>query len=480
MNQKALNHNTCGTWRSLSKFPFCITRLMALTCFCTSLAFTAPQARAQFDAGTFGALLVAAGPIIDDAIEKAGNEGDYLTFRVASELKLLIEGLRLAGNDVLNRTFVELDDSQQQVFQNLRLTIDRFEGGVNAQVLEIRAGIDQIQQISNDWQFAGPTVLRSSPAIQAPTSAENIFVVFRGLSLDDANPELEINGNVLERVKLSQNEAVFLLPTNIIAFDRKKVGLVRGDLTLTTESCSLIVLGCKDDTVVFEYALMTLPEIVAQVSVVATTITEARVYENKEGYKQFGYSTGDQTRWKCRTFNQGPHAPGWFIDTDSIVSRSRQVPCPFPNTGILAALARAQCPNGIYTEPAEFGRNGRASIRSKTPTGYSVEVCAKGYIKGLSTKAGERRINMFWKEYKMQQQRSSAAPVSEEIAWGKTADWQFPLNTEGVRVEINSFDGSNYVASGNDGGKFFQIDYNAGTKQLIVRAKQPRDIADLN
>ena len=449
-------------------------------CLCALLALSAPAAHAQFDAGTVGALLVAAGPIVDDAIEKAGNEGDYLTFRVASELKLLIEGMRLAGNDLLNRTFDELDDSQQQVFQNLRVTLEGLQDGIAMQVSEIREGIDQIHQISNDWQFAGPTVLRSSPAIQAPTNSESVFVIFRGLSLDNANPRLIVGGQDLERVKLEKNEVTFLLPTSLLSFDRTNVSLNRGELVLSTQSCAFLKWGCNNDEVTFEYALMTLPEVVARVTVVATTVSEERVYEGKERYKQFGYSTGDQTKRKCRTFNQGPHAPGWFIDTDSVVSRSRLVSCPFPNTGLLAALAKAHCPNGKYNEPAQFGRNGSATIRSKSPTGFSVEACAKGYIKGFSTKAGERRINIFWKEYKLEQQRSSQAPVSQEIAWGKSTDWQFPLDSEAVRIEIESFDGTTYVASGNDGGKFFEIDYNAGTKQLIVRAKLPTDIADLN
>ncbi|EDQ05054.1 hypothetical protein OIHEL45_09943 [Sulfitobacter indolifex HEL-45] len=171
---------------------------------CALLAFAAPPAHAQFDTGTMGALLVSAGPIVDDAIEKAGNEGDYITFRIASELKLLIEGMRLAGNDLLNRTFTELDDSQQQVFQNLRVTLEGLQEGVAMQVSEIRAGIDQMHQISNDWQFAGPTVLRSSPAIQAPTNSENVFIVFRGLSLDTANPRLTVGERDLERVQLEQ------------------------------------------------------------------------------------------------------------------------------------------------------------------------------------------------------------------------------------------------------------------------------------
>lgn len=457
----------------------CAAQIRAL-CLCALLALSAPPAYAQFDAGTVGAVLVAAGPIVDDAIEKAGNEGDYLTFRVASELKLLIEGMRLAGNDLLNRTFDELDDSQQQVFQNLRVTLEGLQDGVAMQVTEIREGIDQIHQISNDWQFAGPTVLRSSPAIQAPTNSENVFVIFRGLSLDEASPRLTIGGEVLERVQLEKNEATFLLPTRLLSFDRTDVSVNRGTLVLTTQSCAFLKWGCANDEISFEYALMTLPEVVAKVTVVATTVSEARVYEGKERYKQFGYSTGDQTKRKCRTFNQGAHAPGWFIDTDSVVSRSRLVSCPFPNKGFLAALASAHCPNGKYNEPAQFGRNGSATIRSKSPSGFSVEACAKGYIDGFSTKAGERRINVFWKEYRLEQKRSSEAPVSEEIAWGKSADWQFPLSTEAVRVEIESFDGTTYVASGNDGGKFFEIDYNAGTKQLIVRAKQPIDIADLN
>ncbi|WP_131541671.1 hypothetical protein [Sulfitobacter indolifex] len=207
----------------------------------------------------------------------------------------------------------------------------------------------------------------------------------------------------------------------------------------------------------------------------ATTVAEERVYENRERYRQFGFSSGDQTKWNSRTFTQGPHAPGWFIDTDSVISRSRIVPCP-----VSSFLAVSQCPNGKYNEPAQFGRNGDASIQSPLPTGFSVKIRAKGYVKNFSTKAGERRINVFWKEFKLEKQRSNEAPVSQEIAWGKSTDWQFPLSTEAVRIEIASFDGTTYVASGNDGGNFFEIDYNAGTKQLIVRAKQPTDIADLN
>jgi len=453
------------------------------TCTAIFLLIGPQPSGAQVDALTLGGVLAALGPTIDDAIEKAGNEGNYVVFRAASEVKLVIEALRLAGDDLLEKSFSELNNSQQNLFQNLQQLNQDFDANLTSQITEIRASVDQIQQISNDWRFADPTVLRVGPDVLAPKDSGEFFISVQGLSLDRANPQIAIYDAPMSRVSLTQNEAVFVVPADHFNFDQYKTELWPSIITLSYEVCGWLgwLSGCEIETVEFETAFMTLPKIVAQVEVSSTRLEETRVFEANERYNQFGYSTGDQTRRKCRKFTQSPHAPNWFIDVDSIVSRSVSRDCPANLSSFLSVGMFATCPQtGKYNEPAQFGRNGSASIREKTATGFVVEACAKGYMSGLTPKSGERRINVFWREYKLEDARVDNPSNNGDLEWGRFLEWQYPLKTEAVSVSVRTFDGRVLPFTGNGSDKFISVDWNAGTKQLVIRAKQPSDVQDLN
>src|SRR5882762_6053074 len=81
---------------------------------------SAPAA-GQVVTGVVAAASVAgASGVVEDISEKAGNEGNYVVFTAAAQMRLLIENFRIAARDVLTAASGDLNNSQQQMFDNIQ------------------------------------------------------------------------------------------------------------------------------------------------------------------------------------------------------------------------------------------------------------------------------------------------------------------------------------------------------------------------
>ncbi|MCJ8503151.1 hypothetical protein [Desulfatitalea alkaliphila] len=429
--------------------------------------------------------LVGVSGVVDDVMEKAANEGNYVVFNAASQLRLLIESFRFSTRDIIKSGFDRLDTSQQATFANIQRAIVTLQGAIDQPIENARQSLEEVHQIVNDglpWMRES-AVLRSSPSVVAPSALAEIPFTVRGISLDSANPRLWFGSIEAKRIGLERQQAIFTVPAKVFEREADSPKYVSGLLELSLKKCSWFVF-CDTEVVHSELAVLVLPERLASVEISRNTRNEQRIYHERVFSRVFGHDTGDLTRKRCKKKSQGPHDPSYFIDIETLRPAPYKTSCPYPEKGFFGSLHKTFCPDGQFTRAAVRG-NGRHSwdIVSKNTAGFTVELCAQSVIsKRLSKEHGKISVNLTWKEFKKGDVVGQFEPVqvSEVLNWGSPIQVVLPEDTHAITIKLRYFDGSDAVFDGNFADKYVNASYNFATKQLIVRPKAPSSIAGIN
>jgi hypothetical protein len=429
----------------------------------SALVSAAGGAYGQAQPATVGVGLVAASAEVDDLIQKAGNQGNYVVFNAASNLRVLIESLRLSARDVLGDGFSKLNNSQQQMFDNVQKGIASLKVAMNQPVEQARQTVEEIHQIANDglpW-MSNVAVIRAMPSILAPSAAAAIPFTVRGISLDGANPRLSFSWVQATRVGLQQQEATFSVPGSVFKSAKDKPILYSGKLTVDVKECTAFIF-CHSVPKDYSIAVMVLAQQVASVDVAYNERTEQKIYDDpaKERSREFSYSSGDLTKMNYTAISQAPHAPGYFIDVDSI----------------------------NVSGGTERGR-GHFELQNVTSGGFSAYLGAQSVIRG-----GRRIYNpprkedgyvsrtVKWREYRVDDVTTPYTNLQSTVLdWGASPVLDtLPSTSYAIAVKMSYFDGSHKTFVGNDGDQYVDVKWNDGTKQLLITPKKPESIAGIN
>ncbi len=435
--------------------------------------------------GTIAAGILSSTGIVDDMIEKAGNEGNYVIFNAAMRAKMLIENFRLSTNDIVDNGFDRLDSTQENMYAEIQTIIKSLEFASEQPIENAQRTVETVYQIMEDVPLnkKTPTVLRTYPNVIGAFKRDNYIYEVRGLHFDIANPRLEIDGEILSPIALEKQTATFSIPSKMIESAEDNIDIVTGSLLFKTKKCRAFVF-CSYPEVKFPTAIMTLPRTLGTVNVTYRTIDEKRQYAEKTFTRKFSKSTGDLTKYKCSKYNQGPHEGGYFIDTDSIKVASYKISCigSFKFGGY--TIRNPACKNGKQTVKGANGRAGHSwKMLDKTPAGYSVQLCVQSQIRKLKKRSGEQNVNLAWKEYKLSDEVSETTPSelasSSNLKWDEQLLVELPKNTHSINVAITFFDGSEILAINDTTNRYVDIEWNSSSKQLVVRPKLLSNTRDI-
>ena len=415
----------------------------------TLSAAVLPSGASSQGVTTVGAGLAQASGAIDDITKRAGNEANYVVFSGAAEVKLLIESLRISARDVLDDGFGKLNNSQQQLFDNIQKSVQSLSKAVGEPVEQGRQAVEEIHQMADQILWIRESVLlRSSPAVLAPTTLAEVPFTIRGLSLDKGNPRLRFGNVEAKRIELKQQQAIFTVPAATFKFQPEMPGTYSGTVELTVNECSWLVF-CKDVPHTYQLAVMTLPVRVAKVAVTYNLKQNQRVYRPDPITKSFGYSTGDLTHMKYVKETQGPHAPGYFIDVESM----------------------------SHSQTHGKARN-RYEMLGLSPAGFTMELCAQSQMHTpFKKRSGEITAVASWREYRMEDVVSEYQGLPP-----KSVDWSAGLQetlapaTNAISIALDYFDGSRANFIGNGADKYVDVRWNSGTQQLLITPKKPNTI----
>ena len=426
---------------------------------------------------------------LDDIMEQAANQANFVVFHAAAQVKMTIESLRISAKDVIDHSTERLDDSQYQLFMEIKSTVQLLEVALDQPVEQARQTVENVHQIISDVKFDDtPAILRSSPSVIGPRQFKEIVFTFRGLNIDKAAPKLKFNEIEARQLTLEKQIVQFSIDRSIFSPSKNSEKVITGSLSLVSEECKFWFLICDEIENEFPVSVLVLPEQLGTVDIKYDTKSEERIYSDRKFARRFSKATGDLLREHCETFNQGAHAGNFFIDIDSIKPESYQVPCDLPEGGddmigkLLRKLKEKACPNGLRTYAGVHGEGSHNwKFMLKETTGFSVKLCAQAQMHTLTDKDdGLMRVNLVWKEYEVDELVSPRTSLSkEELYWGSPLEFKLPDETHGVLVKVEYFDGTSIITSGSKNDSYLDISWNNATKQLIVSPREPSVIEEI-
>ncbi len=421
------------------------------------IAFTCPPLRAEpiitagaiVEGASTALLLNSIRDLINEAIDKAQNTGNYLLFKSGTELKSVIDTWEKANTNLLDKAFRELNESQRKFFADANASAQKLNQDVAAQ-MEAATKIAELanQTVADVRIFDGSLALfRYSPRIAFPGMSEQVSFTIRGVNFDKADPQITLpNGELASRVSLSKQEAVFSVPSSVFSFEPLKTGFAKLKLSYLNPSggifssiSDLFQGRTKRETT--DIAVMQLPKKLGEFSL--QTKTRDTVRDIWNGRREFYWSG----RNDARTETQGPHDNGWRI--------------------IISSLHQGQV----------WGEAGRGChVVSNNEHGFAIEIRVGVIRKGLNLNApGYQHCIWHWQEYLDRQVMNDQPPINGEITWSKDVALALPANKESMLLRVKLWAGIERVITGSQTEPFFRV-VEAGSSLVI----QPQIPADLN
>lgn len=384
--------------------------------------------------------------LINGAISKAENTGDYLAFRLGTELRLSIEAWEKSNSDLLDKTFSDLSVQQQAFLTGTDRIAVRLAN-------EVGASLDKMEDISNQWQnLVSSTVIGDNipvvssyrPAIFRPIDADNPFrVSIKGANLNKEEPKLFVSG---AETTLSGNTSVSLLfsikglkPE----FLDDRTSLMQMDLTLYRPADNWFgrLIG-RTEPMSFKLPVMIGPKSLGAYELIANYSENVERVESKS--VAFSHSSGDVSN-NCKIFNRGPSENGRSIkDVRVIVTRA--------------------------------GRASGHRLVSSNPQGFSVEICARRWtdfnLARIGSGPGDRHVRVDYVEYwteTVARQKS----YQGEIEWEKESLEDMPDSTKSFVLKIKSFDGRQLIFTGSGKKSLFDVSYDVAGKQVTIDSTDP-------
>ena len=198
---------------------------------------------------------------------------------------------------------------------------------------------------------------------------------------------------------------------------------------------------------------MVMPEILGVATIKSTRVERRKTY-NVQKTENFWISTGDVTKYHCDEKSYNPPA-GYFIDMDTLKDVKNKT-------------------QGHY--------NNR--FLKKSSSGFTYKACAKSKVsvgwRGPKKKNGIIDVTVIWKEFREEDIRSDNTDINTTIKFNKDFEKLFDRNTDTISIEIAMFNGRQVIFTDNHRDQFFDINWNAGTKQLVIKPLGIDDIKKLH
>lgn len=389
--------------------------------------------------------------LLNDAMDKAQNTGNFFLFKGATELKSAIDTWEKANANLLDKAFQDLNESQRKFFADANATAQNLNQDVSIQMEDAKKVAETVAQIVADIRiFDGHLGLfRYSPRVVYPGMPESQSFIFRGVNFDEADPQLILpNGETATRVSLSKQEAVFSVPTAAFNYHDTNTSLAKLKFSYLNPSDGFLGTiadffqgRTKRDTT--DISVMQLPQVLGNYALYSKTKDTVR--EEWTGERQFHWSGRDESR----TENQGPHDNGWRI----IISSLHQ------------GKVWGEAGNGCH-------------ILSNNEHGFSVEIRVGTIRKLFDPNApGYQHCIYHWKEYIERQVINEQATKAGEIKWTKDEPFELPVNKESFQLKITLFNGIERSIFGSQTEPFYKV-VESG-KNLVIQPQIPNDLNGL-
>jgi hypothetical protein len=395
---------------------------------------------------------------ISELIDRLDTVVSARSFQIRTEMSFLLSEVEHVSLTLVDKTFSELNQSQQQFFERTQSTLASARALTNEALAGSQALLEQVEQIGANVPFFGaePRVRSVSPLfMQTAAHGENgdVSLTVRGAFLRHGATSLVID-NVACRVSEHVDTRItFLCPKRLFVWEtalKHVSGLLR----------------VRDDASFWERVRERfghyIPEkqYVINVTVVprqlGTFLVNAEHNAPQEQAMSRTASWG-QTAPHCReetrgTNNFSPQGPGWRIDVGSVRT---SVGCD---------------------------RRGGHAVRNLTENGFQVDYNMRNdgrcvdLLVGKSYDArGCHSGNVTWIERRSVPQRTETQLGTGPLFWTADQEIRLPLGLIGFTITVTQFDGRTVVLSAATAERWFEVVRDAESRTLIIRPKRLED-----
>lgn len=381
---------------------------------------------------------------VNNVIANLENSASATSFTVRSDLIVVLDNLNQLADQVVGKTFGELNNSQQVFFQNTQKLIDLFEETskvsveqVDGVVLSMGEALSRIPGFKNR-----PFVTNYEPGY-AIVEKNNLAIKIRGSLLANGTPELSFGNNICTIKTKTERSLEFQCASDIFL---KNDAWVSGILNVTKPKSWYQFWKGGDEKFPYTVSVRTIsPELGSyELKVFTKENTQTRNNRSQSNSHQNNYCAGNRSvGW-----NYSP-ASGCQIDVSSVnVTYSKSSQSIYSGVTNLTSggfrVAGEVRNNGSCGPNTPFGHlmhDGRGNLNV---TANWVDLCTNTVIKELPTENG----TLFWK-----QQES----------------FTLPANVDRFILTVHQINGEKKIVTGPSKEQWFSSDYDTNSKLLVFK-----------
>jgi hypothetical protein len=404
---------------------------------------------------TVGALLNQVEDKANKLINSAGNEARESIFAAAQAILIIINQLKLSFNEVLDKTFDQLNSAQREAFQNTWVTLEKIDKMAEKGIADVHEITEMVSLTMKESIFGDdtPRVINIKPHYIAKGQIQNETLIIEGLLIGEGTPKLILAGQELPLVAKDDTRLEFALGQLDISNVSDQIAPIIGELTLFEKKSFWDFLS-EPPIRSYKILVFCLPQYALQVQIdciVKEQYSEEREFQFPPA-SEVRYEAGSHYSETSETF-QYPVPEGWNLDTSTL--RWHEGPSDNGNFRGFGGSNGRWCAITLWATP-----------HGKTPNPFDPKRHEDlGYITGHATGIARRTPT---------REKKVVLEQGKRQEWAQELKWDLPAGSTGFIATIRTVDGrERIIDKPEESDRFFSISYNAGTRVLIIR---PRDI----
>lgn len=386
--------------------------------------------------------------ITDDlkqVINQLETTGTITSFNIRSNLLIILDNIKILGDELLGKTFGELSDAQKQFFERSNVLIKESLSGINITVDKVDGIVSSMgEALSRVPGVDGrPFVTKYSPSYVL-IGGDSYSISVHGSLIGNGEPSLYFGKEMCEVKTKTERLLEFNCPKNIF---KSSENWISGILSVTTKKAWNDIFS---DAKKYNYNLSlraidnTLGEY--SLNVFVKKIGEVRKNRSQPNSYRNAHCQGERTMvW---TYNP---AGGCKIDVQSVT------------------VSHSTSSQSSYNGVQNLSENGFQVVGVVRNNG----TCAprilgqRAYVDGR----GSLNVTANWVDICQEEKEIELESESGELTWKKQKSFQMPTNTTRFVLTIRQINGEEIVVNGTDSQKWFDVDYDPKGKIAIIRPK---------
>lgn len=388
---------------------------------------------------------------IDRKLEQARELGDYLTVVALVRAKDALDAWKNTNTELMDKAFTSLDAASKENFGSLRSLVADVNDSAKDRLATASALSDSANQLVDRLPGGRPYISRFQPRVVPPTATSSYAVRVNGVSLDEANPQMMLQGTPAKRTVIGPNEVLFEVPLSATPRDPAKLKVHTLTVTYDQPKRGFLawLTGAKEQ-VTRQLPLLAIPETLASYS-----IEGERKYDKRVDVPRFTQNMGQFKARNKRVYRTALPDNNWRWNIDD----KRQFSwLADPNSG-----NKGRCEGIDWSQSSENGIRVFAHLDQIGPN--------RQY-----PTAADGRVNcqLAGPIYRFVPTTEPFTLANGELNWREDKLVQLPKDVGSFQLSVTTFDGRKRVLSSTDTDKLFEL--RRSGSMLTLTPRVPSDL----